>query len=69
MGQRTATKQVLEADVKGGVGVRSEDDSGLARNVLGPAVFVANGITDLVMINISEAQVNPLLDSKHIHEC
>lgn len=45
--QRTATEEVLKAHVKGGVGVGGEDDSGLARNVLGSAVFVANGITDL----------------------
>lgn len=45
--QRTSCQQVLEADVKRGVGVGREDCPLLAGDVLWPAVLVSHGITDL----------------------
>jgi hypothetical protein len=44
---RTASDDVLEADVEGGVGVRGECVAILANNVLGLVVIVAHGIADL----------------------
>ncbi len=50
---RTSGKQILVADVKGGVRVRGEHDAVLADNVPRTAVLVAKSITDLYAPNIS----------------
>lgn len=43
----TTSEYVLEANVKGGVGVRGEDGPRLSHNVSGTTVLVADGISNL----------------------
>lgn len=45
--ERTADHEVLEANVKRSVRMRSKHDPRLASNVLCATVFVSNSITDL----------------------
>lgn len=46
-GLRTASKDVLEAHIKGGVGVRCKDGSGLSNDISRASILVANGIANL----------------------
>lgn len=47
---RTASEDVLEADVKGGVRVGGEDGPRLANDISGASVLVAVGIADLPLL-------------------
>jgi hypothetical protein len=46
---RTTRKCILEANIKGGVGVRCESISVLTDNILWLMVVIANGVTNLLM--------------------
>lgn len=46
-GNRTACQDVLEANVKRGIGVRGEDGALLANNVPGLAILVSCRVHDL----------------------
>lgn len=67
--RRTSRVQVLKTDVKRSIRVRVEDGALLTSHVLGAAVLVANGISDLQCSKGIVSSVDLKTDPKAVNAC